>query len=571
MHKLSTLILLSILTLCGCRPSPIVAHISSHPTTMCNPVDLNYRFMLTDAGIREAADPVVVTYGGDYYLFASKSSGYWHSTDMSRWQYVRIDEPVLPIEDYAPAIYVDNEYIYYVGSRRGNATLYRSDDPKAGRWDSIAEIPSDWDPGFLAEGDNLYIYYGSSPTDPIRVVTLDRKTWQTKGRPTDCLVSDTSRYGWERPGELNDHKRLPYIEGAWMTEHDGKYYLQYSAPGTETKNYADGVYLSDSPTGPFTYAPYNPVSYKPTGFACGAGHGCTFTAKEGGYWRAATVSISVRHWFERRLSLFPAGFDADGVMFTDTYLGDYPTYLPHSGRTGQPGWMLLSYDKPITASSSVDTLPGTRAVDEEIRTYWAAASADTTEWLTVDLEHPCSINAIQVNFAEHGSTHSGRDIDSYQNYVLYASHDGQKWYTIVDRSHANEDNPHAYTEFAEPFTARYIKVANAGCTAGTHFSVRDLRVFGHGGGEAPPAATLFDARRSTTDSCHATVEWDIVDGADGYIIRYGIAPDKLYNSFQIMSGNRYNITGLTKGTNYHYTIDTYNENGVTKGSDIKTF
>ena len=31
---------------------------------------------------REAADPTMVVYKGEYYLFASKSGGYFHSTDL---------------------------------------------------------------------------------------------------------------------------------------------------------------------------------------------------------------------------------------------------------------------------------------------------------------------------------------------------------------------------------------------------------------------------------------------------------------------------------------------------------
>ncbi|WP_418391080.1 hypothetical protein, partial [Akkermansia sp.] len=32
-----------------------------------------------------------------------------------------------------------------------------------------------------------------------------------------------------------------YIEGPWLTKHNGKYYMQYGAPGTEFNVYADGV------------------------------------------------------------------------------------------------------------------------------------------------------------------------------------------------------------------------------------------------------------------------------------------------------------------------------------------
>ena len=50
------------------------------------------------------------------------------------------------------------------------------------------------------------------------------------------------RYGWQRFGEHMDNTFLdPFIEGAWMTKHNGKYYFQYGAPGTEMSGYSDGV------------------------------------------------------------------------------------------------------------------------------------------------------------------------------------------------------------------------------------------------------------------------------------------------------------------------------------------
>ncbi|MEI9960319.1 MAG: family 43 glycosylhydrolase [Limisphaerales bacterium] len=63
----------------------------------------------------------------------------------------------------------------------------------------------------------------------------------------------------------------PWLEGAWMTKRAGIYYLQYAAPGTQFKTYADGVYTATNPTGPFAYASSSPFSHKPTGFITGAG------------------------------------------------------------------------------------------------------------------------------------------------------------------------------------------------------------------------------------------------------------------------------------------------------------
>ena len=72
-------------------------------------------------------------------------------------------------------------------------------------------------------------------------------------------------------------------------------------PGTQFKSYADGLYVGDAPTGPFRLVPSSPFSHKPTGFAAGAGHSSTFTQPGGGgdLWHVSTITISVRHMFER--------------------------------------------------------------------------------------------------------------------------------------------------------------------------------------------------------------------------------------------------------------------------------
>jgi len=43
------------------------------------------------------------------------------------------------------------------------------------------------------------------------------------------------------------------MEGASMTKYNGKYYLQYAASGTQFNFYGDGVYIGETPIGPFTY------------------------------------------------------------------------------------------------------------------------------------------------------------------------------------------------------------------------------------------------------------------------------------------------------------------------------
>src|SRR5574339_107849 len=270
-------------------------------------------------------------------------------------------------------------------------------------------------------------------------IELDRKTMKPIGTRTPMYLLQQWRYGWQRFGEHMDNTFLdPFMEGSWMTKHNGKYYLQYGAPGTEFSGYADGVIVGDNPLGPFT-PQSDPVSYKLGGFVRGAGHGATFQDNNGNYWHVATTVISVKNTFERRLGLWPAGFDKDGVMFCNTSFGDYPTYLPSPQvvRTGvRPGWMLLNYNKPVQVSSTLGGYVPNHAVDELIKTYWSAATGNKDEWIQTDLGNISTVHAVQINYADQDvdSNQLGKWNDLYHQYILYYSVDGKKWNILADKS-----------------------------------------------------------------------------------------------------------------------------------------
>ncbi len=102
------------------------------------------------------------------------------------------------------------------------------------------------------------------------------------------------RYGWQRFGEYMDDTFLdPFIEGSWMTKHNGKYYLQYGAPGTEFSGYSDGVVVGDNPPGPFYAAIHAVLVISREALLRGAGHGSTYTRNTwGNYWHISTMVIS---------------------------------------------------------------------------------------------------------------------------------------------------------------------------------------------------------------------------------------------------------------------------------------
>ncbi len=555
--------------------------------TYCNPVNIDYGYTpipnYSEAGRHRAtADPVIVNYKNDYYLFSTNQWGYWWSSNMLDWKYIskRFLRPWNKVYDElcAPAIGIIGDTMLVMGSTYStNFSIWMSTDPKNNDWKPLVDSFSigGWDPAFFTDDDGrLYMYNGSSNRYPIYGIELNRKTMQPSGTRKELFLLDGWRYGWQRFGEYMDNTFLDaFLEGAWMTKHGGKYYLQYAAPGTELSGYADGVTVGERPLGPFTPQPL-PFSFKPGGFARGAGHGATFTDNWNNYWHVSTIVIGVKNNFERRIGIWPAGFDKDGVLYCNQAFGDYPTYLPSGPedhlKSRFTGWMLLNYNKPVTVSSTLGNYNADNAVDESIKTYWSAASADNGEWIQSDLGEICTVRSIQVNYADQDAEFLGKSIGVYHQYQIFESMDGKKWNLLVDKSKNRTDVPHDYVELQSPVKTRFIRLVNIHMPTGK-FAVSGLRVFGNGSGDKPPAVRNFVVLRTEKDKRGAWLKWYPVDNAYAYNIYYGTAPDKLYNSIMVYGSNEYWLKTMDKEIPYYFTIEAINENGIgLRGEVIKT-
>lgn len=572
MAPLKKIILFFLFLVCSVTAYPQGTGLTNNPITICNPVNLSYRFCLDAPSRREAADPTMVNFKHEYYLFASKSGGYFHSTDLIHWNLITTHD--LPLEDYAPTVVVMKDTLYFMASGSAPLKIYKSADPKSGHWTiSNSAFPIGMtDPDLFLDSDGrLYFYYGCSNRNPLYTVELDTKTLNPIGKPVELFTSQSKVFGWERSGDYNNTEASPWVEGSWMTKYDGKYYLQYAVPGTQFKSYCDGVYVADKPLGPFTVAKLNPCSYKPEGFIAGAGHSSTFQDKYGNYWHISTMTISIKHMFERRLGLFPVFFDKEGTMYTYTGFGDFPYKVPAKKINGpeelSPKWMLLSYNKPVEVSSELPGHPKSYAADEEIRTYWSAKTGNKGEWITLDLQKECTVNAVQINYAENGTSLMGRQGDIYYQYLLQYSSDHKTWKTLVDKTRNETDVPHDYLELIKPVKARYIKLVNYHVADGT-FALAGLRVFGNGGGKAPLTVENFTAERNASDPCVVNLKWNKNKNAVGYNIRFGTQKDKLYLNYQVLGGNSITIRSLNGSSKYYFTIDAFNENGITKGLKV---
>jgi len=586
----------------------------TRPRMICNPLDLAYRYQdVRFSGKvgtvtlgeprrsvhREAADPSVVRYHGRYYLFASMTRGFWHSTDLVGWVHQPTEK--LPPYDYAPDVRVVDDRLVISASRsEGASPFFQSLEPLQ---DDFVEVAPGtfpfWDPNvFQDEDGRVYLYWGCGSEEPIRGVEIDA-AFEPIGEPVDLIVADAARRGWERNGEdhhipepTTERERLaakfvstaPYIEGAWMTRHEGTYYLQYAAPGTQFNVYGDGYFTATSPLGPFTYSTASPFSSKPGGFITGAGHGSMFQDEHGNWWHASTMRVSVNDIFERRIGLFPAWFDDEGTLVCDQAFADFPMQItdgPAEREASEPPWMLLSVDATVRASSEAEGYAAGLAVTEDVRTWWASDGPGTGEWIEIDLGEPKDVRAVQVNLADHGLAaiapelregldqgHTWRGIfptHTPAEYWLEASLDRRDWATIHDGSGAG-DRPHALIQLDGGQSIRYLRLRALRLPFDGPFAISAVRVFGVGADRAPGPTTPHCQR---TDPLTALVEWSPADRAQRYVVRYGSAPDRLYRSRTVLAGVSVELAGLNAGTDLWVRVDGVNEGGITVGESVR--
>lgn len=571
--------------------------------TWINPIDIDYRYNFEqindNASYRTGADPAIVRHKDAYYMFQTLADGYWRSTDLVDWSFVTPSR--WPFDSIvAPAAWSDGARILLQPSMMEPESILVTDAPETGRLDFLVrrmpplpgatnkapeemkpgEIPpGPWDPALFKDDDGQwYMYWGSSNVFPMYGAKIafenGRLIYQSQAAPMLSLHPDL--HGWERFGQ--DHcacwapgKPSPsYMEGAWMTRQGGRYYLQYGAPGSEFNAYANGTYVSDSPLGPFTYAPWNPVAYRPGGFAQGTGHGSTFEDRHGNWWNSGTSWIGYNWGMERRIVMYPVHFYPDGQMAASSRFGDFPHFAATSKVTDPEslftGWMLLSYRKPATASTTTGEFAAGRVTDENPRTFWVAGANKPGETLTLDLGAAKTLRAVQVNYADYKSNRFADAPDIYTEFTLESSLDGESWSPLAKTGGPRRDRPNAYLELPAPVQARYVRYVH-GHVGAANLAISDIRVFGSAGGRAPAMPRGVTAKRDS-DERNAHIAWNPVKGAVGYNVLWGVRPDRLTLNYQRWAdqGATLELRALNKGQGYWVAVEAFDESGVSRRS-----
>ena len=259
-----------------------------------------------------SGDVSVFQWEGKYYMFCT-GGGAWVSSDMLNWDYHYVaGVPVAP--DVCPY----NGKFYMTGN---SSNVWVADNPLGpyevlGQWKGTPDREHGWSQGFdphiyVDENNQPYLFWPGMAISGIYSVKLDPKDITQFVGPVTHHFSFNPDHVWERQGEQNEFTDVAWIEGPWIYKHNGTYYLQYSASGTQWRTYAEGYYKSKNVQGPYEYAPNNPLLRRTDGIVTGPAHGSMVTGPDGNIWQFYTV---VLRGGGRRIGMDRVTVDKDGNL-----------------------------------------------------------------------------------------------------------------------------------------------------------------------------------------------------------------------------------------------------------------
>lgn len=146
-------------------------HVGKHLSTVCNPLDIEYRLADGDVLRRDIGSPCVVLFRDEYYLFATNAKGYYRSSDLVRWDTVPTN---LPSDAIAPTVMEMDGELYFMSSFKTD-TIYRTNRPETGMWEIATDSFPYADlsqPMLFCDDDKKYI------CTPVPVIRLCWLVWK---------------------------------------------------------------------------------------------------------------------------------------------------------------------------------------------------------------------------------------------------------------------------------------------------------------------------------------------------------------------------------------------------------
>jgi hypothetical protein len=476
----------------------------------CNPLP-----MVIGQGGNASGDVTVIRGNGRYYMFCT-GGGAWFSDDMLNWSFQRVEN--VPV---APHVVKYNGSFYMCGN---DGPVFKADNPlgpynSIGGWKNTPDVEGGWNGAFdvdiFIDDDNKpYLYYPGRGVSGIYIVPLDQKDLSKFGGPVKHLFGFNSDHIWERYGEMNEYTDVAWVEGPWLQKHNGTYYLQYSASGTQWKTYAEGYYTAKSPLGPFTYAPNNPLLRKTEGLVTGPAHGCIVEGPDGQLWQFYTIVLSNPPG-GRRIGMDRVIFDKKGNMsVTVTETPQWAPGMISDPAKGNSGSVPVTINK-VNAMNSLSRAssqqPGrdaAYAVDNSSGTWWEPSPTDSLPSLTIELSPATrfdvvqlfTIDAVRLMF-NSGRRGFGRPLSgtvstpvpqqssyAYQ-YRIEFSTDGKTYAMALDRTD-NKVSRNTIFEEIQPVKCRFIRLTLTDWPRITPLGILEFTVFGKPSGYLPAAVPI---------------------------------------------------------------------------------
>src|SRR5690606_3393639 len=183
--------------------------------TYCNPLDIDYTYMVYNSSrnlsYRSGADPAVIEFKGEYYMFVTRSFGYWHSKDLVNWKFIKPQQWFFEGCNAPTAFNYKDSLVYFAGDPAGYGSILYSDDPKSGKWTPTPSISNNIQDSelFIDDDGQTYLYWGSSNVHPLHVKMLNKDDrFLETGVRKELINLVEEEHGWERFGENNFHPTL---------------------------------------------------------------------------------------------------------------------------------------------------------------------------------------------------------------------------------------------------------------------------------------------------------------------------------------------------------------------------
>lgn len=265
------------------------------------------------------ADPHIALFDDTFYLYPTTdgTEGWrstffrsWSSPDLVTWKNEGLildlprDLAWADVHAWAPAIATQHGKYYFYYSADKNIGVAIADQPQGPFMDPLGKplVPRSLFPKmqaidpmvFVDDDGSAFLYWGQGRCKAVRL-------------NGDMISFD--------PMDVRDLTPPRYNEGPFVHKRNGTYYLTWSEYDTRDPRYSVAYATGDSPLGPFTKAPTNPI-LRQSGVVQGAGHHSIVQIPGRDEWVIAyhRFRIPGGNGYNRETCLSPLQHDADGCI-----------------------------------------------------------------------------------------------------------------------------------------------------------------------------------------------------------------------------------------------------------------